>query len=72
MKVWCVGWLEKLPDGERPMRLRWCATYRGHKHQDTAVNVKTACGYFVVLPCGGERRVPTCADCKKRVARRRR
>ena len=42
----------------------WCATASGRTFRDTAINVATRCGHFVVLPGGCERRVPTCKDCR--------
>ena len=71
-RAWCVAWINRMVDPDHPRRMQWCATFRGHRHSEDADNVKTACGHFVILPCGGERRVPTCLDCKERVERRRR
>ena len=72
MKVWCVAWLER-PQNRvgAPLPMQWCATFRGRKHADDEVNVRTACGFYVVLPVGGEKRRPTCDECLQRVARRR-
>ena len=52
-KVWCVQ-----------HRAGWCATKDGKKPAETENNVPTRCGFFVVLPWGFERRVPTCTDCE--------
>lgn len=41
----------------------WCATATGEDFAEGAHNVPTACGYFVTLPFGSERRVPDCAEC---------
>lgn len=61
--VWCVRFLTRnskgVVDGEG-----WCATQTGEAHPDDSTNsAKTLCGYFVVLPCGSKKRVPTCPEC---------
>lgn len=50
--VWCV----KHRDG-------WCATATGKQHSADALNVRTVCQHSIVMPCGSERRVPTCVEC---------
>lgn len=40
----------------------WCAI-KGPRPKETATNVPTKCGEFVILPHGTERRVPTCKKC---------
>lgn len=42
---------------------RWCASKSNRQHAAEAVNIATACGYFIVLPLGCERRQPSCAEC---------
>ena len=59
-RVWCI----QHRDG-------WCASFRGHEPSESAMRDKTACGMFVLLRLGSEKRVPTCRHCKARVARRR-
>ena len=69
--VWCVAWLDPVSSWGARRKMQWCATFRGHRHSPDADNVRTACDQHVVLPCGGEMRIPTCAECKAVVARRR-
>jgi hypothetical protein len=39
----------------------WCATRLKHaRYRDS---IKTACGHFVILPFGVERRLPDCKQC---------
>lgn len=59
---WCVKWNSAKG---------WCATWRNMKPSDDAWEDRTACGYVVILRTGSGRRQPTCPDCKKAVARRR-
>jgi hypothetical protein len=53
MKRWCVR-----------HRNGWCATATGKPFPETRDSVKTACGYFVILPGGCEFREPDCKECK--------
>jgi pyrimidine deaminase RibD-like protein len=50
--VWCV----KHRDG-------WCATKSGRRYAEGITNAPTKCKHYVTLPCGYERRVPTCVEC---------
>lgn len=51
--------------------MRWCVKARdgwhfsvpNKPHSPEAASVKTACGYFVTLPYGCERRTTTCKEC---------
>lgn len=61
MKAWCVR-------GRDPI---WCATFRGHKPSKMADVDRTACGMQITFRFDSARRSPTCDECKKRVARRR-
>lgn len=57
---WCVGWLRR--DGSRVIGVEWCATKTGKRFDEGENNVPTRCAHFVTLPCGMERREPTCGD----------
>jgi len=68
--AWCVAWFTRDTAG-RTIRIDWCVMKRRvrgvePKYRDSEV---TLCGYFVVLPCGYERRAPTCADCVEKRGR---
>lgn len=41
----------------------WCYTADAQPNPD-ADNIETACGWFVILPCGIERRAATCPVCR--------
>lgn len=43
----------------------WCATKTGRPPREDATSVPTRCGYFVVLPGGTRKMIPTCAECQK-------
>jgi hypothetical protein len=48
----------------------WCATLRSAKPSSDALLDATACGHVVILRLGSERRMPSCPDCIKAIARR--
>ena len=52
-KVWCVkdrnGW--------------WCAAKDGEKPVEGVTSAETKCGMFVILPCGIDKRQPSCDGC---------
>jgi hypothetical protein len=52
LKRWCV----KAKDG-------WPFAVPNRKFADDATNVKAACGRWVILPYGCERRYTTCREC---------
>lgn len=52
-KRWCVK-----SKGER-----WCATTDGLEPRQGTTSVPVACGHYVIMPGGIERRAPTCPDC---------
>lgn len=56
---WCV----KANDG-------WHFSVPNKPHKQEASNIKTACGSFVILPIGCERRYTTCNACLEAVANR--
>ncbi len=73
MEVWCIAWVERksgVPFSELPWN--WCATFRGAEPSEDAVQDKTACGHYVTMRPGSERRKPTCPECIERVQRRQR
>lgn len=54
VKVWCV----QHRDG-------WCATANGGRARPdhSATSDETACGFFITLRWGQEKRMPDCATC---------
>jgi hypothetical protein len=67
-RVWCVQWRESWqPDAST----EWCATFRGAKPSEDAAVDATACGMTVAMRIGSEKRVPTCEECRRIVARRK-
>jgi hypothetical protein len=42
----------------------WCALKPGTELDPAAVSDATACGQFVVMRSGSERRQPTCRECR--------
>jgi len=69
MNVWCVKWVDRSNEGNAIEG--WCATFRNARPSEDAWSDYTACGHFVVMRGDSAKRQPTCADCKDRVARRR-
>jgi hypothetical protein len=72
----CVMWFERkglktIGDGQ------WCAVKPQPARLSPAVrisigektSVPTVCGCVVILPCGVQRRAPTCLECKKALKR---
>lgn len=51
-----IRWCVKAKDG-------WHFSVPNRPHKQEASNVKTACGSFVILPIGCERRTTTCVEC---------
>ncbi len=51
-KRWCVKHLSG-----------WCACALDRKPEEDSISVKTACGHYITLPFGFERRLPTCDEC---------
>lgn len=72
--VWCAAYLlrdEKgrlCYDAKGQVVLGWCATRDGKGFSAQEHSVGTKCDYFIVLPCGKKKRVPTCPDCRRRLA----
>lgn len=52
-KVWCVCDKHGI----------WCRTSNGKEPKEGVTSVETACGDWIVLPHGVERRQPTCVGC---------
>lgn len=52
MKKWCVR-----------HETGWCATGRKTKPPEDALQVKTICRHWIILPWGIDWRKPTCPDC---------
>ena len=50
--VWCVQHSEG-----------WCAVQKNIIPLESANNVPTRCGGFIILPFGFQKQVPTCPDC---------
>lgn len=42
----------------------WCAVLGTARPVESATNVPTRCGHFVVMPFGIKRRVPNCPECR--------
>lgn len=51
-----IAWCVQSQDG-------WCACQTDKEPEDGLNNVPTVCGYFVVLPWGFDKRIPTCPEC---------
>lgn len=73
-RVWCVAHIIRNEKGAvvhgengRPMT-GWCATKNGRGFKEGINSVPTLCDYFIILPCGKEKREPTCPDCRRRLA----
>ena len=72
--VWCAAYLLRdergrlCLDGEGRPRLGWCATRDGKGFTAASHRVATKCDYFIILPCGKKKRIPTCPDCARRLA----
>lgn len=55
--VWCIQAKDK----------KWCAVKGGKKPNEAVINAATTCDMNIVLPWDIEKRVPNCAECRKRV-----
>lgn len=69
MTVWCAAYIQRDENGRiqhdanGEVLLGWCSTRTGRGFKETDASVPTRCGYFITLPCGKKKRVPTCPDC---------
>lgn len=63
-KVWCVASLDwRMVDGQRFTTVRWCEMerrVRGKEPKYRDAEKTKCCGQVVNLPCGYEKREPTC------------
>jgi hypothetical protein len=62
--VWCVGWKHY-----KTGKTEWCATYGGRLPTEDARSDRTRCGAYVIMRVGSKRRLPTCRECKAKMAR---
>lgn len=73
-RIWCVAYIIRdkkgavTRDEEGRVALGWCATKNGRGFRDGAGSAPTMCDYFVIFPCGKEKREPTCPDCRRLLA----
>jgi hypothetical protein len=64
--VWCAAYTATEETGrERSSDLQWCAAQANEQPNECVNLIPTACGRCVVLPCGFQKRVPTCSDCQR-------
>lgn len=56
----------------KPFTYEWCAVKGNRRPNEEDFNVRTLCGFFVILPLGLEKRKPTCPDCLKKLRRYKR
>lgn len=69
--AWCVKHLERDHDGAVRWEW-WCRLAHQPKTQPRYSDTKkTACGYVVTLPCGFERRRPTCTECLEQQSKKK-
>lgn len=43
----------------------WCALKKGERLDPEAISDATACGYFITMRWGNEKREPDCPDCRR-------
>jgi hypothetical protein len=69
--VWCVAYALRDDKGRiqrdelGKMEIGWCATKSGKGFNEATFSVQTKCDYFVILPFGKKKRMPTCPDCRR-------